>query len=105
MGTLHLTVNVRFSDLEATPGDWLLARLVFYFMTLTPRDYVSYCQARGLAVGVRPPVFTRQDMGRTIRGGPAHKIKACTALLGVHRKLLYSTKYDTFLVTLPLQSI
>ena len=33
-----------------------------------------------------------QDMGRTIEGGPAHKIKACTALLDVHRKTLYSTK-------------
>ena len=33
-----------------------------------------------------------QDMGRTIGGGPAHKIKACTALLGVHLKTLYSTK-------------
>ena len=56
-------------------------------------------------MGVWPSVSTRQDMGHTIRGGPAHKIKACMALLGVHRKLLYSTKYDTFLVTLPLQSI
>ena len=92
MGTLHLAVNVRFSHLEATLGDWLLARLVFYFLTLTPRDYVTYCQAQGLAMGVRPPVSTRQDMGRTIRGGPVHKIKACTVLLGVHRKLLYSTK-------------
>ena len=81
------------------------ARLVFYFLTLAPRDYVTYCQAQGLAVGVWPPVSTRQDMGRTIRGGLAHKIKMCTALLGVHHKLLYSTKYDTFLVTLPLQSI
>ena len=52
-------------------------------------------------MGVWPPVSTRQDMGCTIRGGPAHKIKAFTALLSVHRKLLYSTKYDTFLVTLP----
>ena len=33
-----------------------------------------------------------QDMGRTIGGGPAHKIKACMALLGVHLKTLYSTK-------------
>ena len=41
-------------------------------------------------------------MGRTIRGGLAHKIKVCTALLGVHRKTLYSTKYATLLVTLPL---
>ena len=46
-----------------------------------------------------------QDMGRTIRGGPAHKIKACMVLFGVHRKTLYNTKYDTLLVTLPLQSI
>ena len=105
MGTLHLAVNVHFSHLEATPWDWLPARLVFYFMTLAPCDYVTYCQARGLAVGVWPSVSTRQDMGRTIRGGPGHKIKACTALLGVHRKLLYSTKYDTFLVTLSLQTI
>ena len=105
MGTLHLVVNVRFSHLEAILGDWLPARLVFYFLTLAPRDYITYCQARGLAVGVWPPVSSRQDMGHTIRGGPAHKIKECTALLGVHRKILYSTKYDTFLVTLPLQSI
>ena len=56
-------------------------------------------------VGVRPPLSKRQDMDRTIRGGPAHKNKACTALLGVHRKLLYSTKYDTLLITLPLHSI
>ena len=33
-----------------------------------------------------------QDMGRTIGGGLVLKIKACTALLGVHRKTLYSTK-------------
>ena len=53
-----------------------------------------------LSVGEWPPVSTRQDMGRTIRGGLAHKIKACTALVDVHRKILYSTKYDTFLITL-----
>ena len=53
MGTLHLAVNVRFSHLQATPGDWLPARLVvFYFLTLAPHDYVTYCQAQGLAVGV-----------------------------------------------------
>ena len=74
------------------PGDWLPARLVFYFLTLAPHDYVTYCQAQALAVGVWPPVSIRQDMGHTIRGGPAHKIKACTALLGVHRKISYSTK-------------
>ena len=39
-----------------------------------------------MIVGVWPPVSTRQDMCRTIRGDPAHKIKACTVLLGVHRK-------------------
>ena len=92
MGTLHLAVNVCFSHLEATSRDWLPTRLVFYFLTLAPRDYVIYYQAQGLAMGVRPPVSTRQDMGRTIGGGPAHKIKACTVLLGVHRKILYSTK-------------
>ena len=43
MGTLYLAVNVRFSHLVATPGDWLPARLVFYFLTLAPRDYVTYC--------------------------------------------------------------
>ena len=42
------------SHLEATPGDWLPARLVFYFLTLAPRDYVTYCQAQGLAMGVWP---------------------------------------------------
>ena len=105
MGILHLAVNVCFSHLEATPGDWLPARLVFYFLTLAPRDYVTYYQAQGLAVGVWPSVSSKQDMDCTIKGGPAHKIKACTALLGVHHKLLYSTKYETFLVTLPLQSI
>ena len=105
MGTLHFAVNVRFSHLMATPGDWLLARLVFYFLTLAPRDYVTYCQARGLAMGVWPSVSTRQDIGHTLRGGPAHKIKAFTTLIDVHRKILYSTKYATFLVTLPLHSI
>ena len=92
MGTVHLAVNVRFSHIEAMPGDWLPARLVFYFLTLAPCDYVTYCQAWELAVGVWPPLSTRQDMGRTIRGGTIHKIKACTSLLGVHYKLLYSTK-------------
>ena len=92
MGTLHLAVNVRFFHLEATLGDWLPARLVFYFLTLARHDYITYYQAQGLAVGVWPSVSSRQDMGCTIRGGPAHKIKACIALLGVHRKILYSTK-------------
>ena len=73
-------------------GDWLPTWLDFYFLTLAPHDYVTYYQARGLAMGVWPPVSSRQDMGRTIRGGLAHKIKACTALLAVHRKTLYSTK-------------
>ena len=108
MGTLHLTVNVRFSiqgsarELVACSAGLLP---FFYFLTLAPRDYVTYCQAWGLAVLVWPSVSIRKDMGRTIRGGPAHKIKACTALIDVHRKILYSTKYDTFLVTLPLQTI
>ena len=54
MGTLHLAVNVRFSHLEASPGDWLPARLVFYFLTLAPHDYVIYCQARRLSGHTSP---------------------------------------------------
>ena len=54
MGTLHLAMNVRFSHLEATPGDWLPARLVFYFLTLAPHDYVIYCQAQGLSGHTSP---------------------------------------------------
>ena len=54
MGTLHLTVNVSFAHLEATPEDWLPARLVFYFLTLAPHDYVIYCQARGLSGHTSP---------------------------------------------------
>ena len=95
MGTLHLAANVRFSIQGSARG--LVACLAdllpfFYFLTLAPHDYITCCQARGLAVGVWSPVSTRQDMGCTIRGGPAHKIKACTALLSVHHKILYSTK-------------
>ena len=95
MGTLHLAVNVRFSIQDSTRG--LVACSAgllpfFYFLTLAPRDYVTYYRARGLAVGVWPLVSTRQDMGCTIRGGPTHKIKACTTLLGVRRKILYSTQ-------------
>ena len=32
-----------FSHLMATLGDWLPAQLVFYFLTLAARDYVTYC--------------------------------------------------------------
>ena len=39
-------------------------------------------------VGDIPPGTIRWYMGHTIKGGLAHKIKACTTLLGVHRKLL-----------------
>ena len=54
--------------------------------------YREACAIETAVVGVWPLVSIRQDMGRTIRGGPAHKIKACTTLLDVHRKLLYITK-------------
>ena len=39
--------------------------------------------ARGLAVGDIPPGTTRWYMGHIIRGGQAHKIKACTSRLQV----------------------
>ena len=95
MGTLHLAVNVRFSIQSSARGLVAFSAGLlhfFYFLTLAPRDYVTYCQAQGLAVGLWPPVSMRQDMSRTIRGGPAHKIKTCMALVDVHRKILYSTK-------------
>ena len=44
-------MNVLFGS---TPGDWLPARLVFYFLTLAPHDYVIYCQARGLSGHTSP---------------------------------------------------
>ena len=103
MGTLHLVVNVRFLIQGSARGQGACSAGLlpfFYFLTLAPCDYVTYYQARELAVGVWPP-----------RHGPHHQrwpspqIKACTALLGMHRKTLYSTKYDTLLVTLSLQTI
>ena len=72
------------SHLEATPRDWLPAQLDFYFLTLAPHDYVTYCQARGLAMGVWPP-----------RHGPHHQRwpgPQDQGMHGVHRKTLYSTK-------------
>ena len=42
------------SHLEATLGDWLPARLVYYFLTLAPCDYITYCQARGLSGHTSP---------------------------------------------------
>ena len=89
------TVNVHFSIQGSARGLVVCSAGLlsfFYFLTLAPHDYVTYYQARELAVGVWPPVSIRQDMGHTIRGGPAHKIKARMALADVHRKILYSTK-------------
>ena len=82
MGILHLAVNVRFSIQGSARG--LVACSAgllpfFYFLTLAPRDYVTYYQARGLAVGVWPSVSTRQDIGRTLRGGLAHKMNPSEA--------------------------
>ena len=37
-----------------THGDWLLARLVYFFLSLAPRYYVTYCQARGLSGHTSP---------------------------------------------------
>ena len=73
MGTLHLAVNVLAFHLEAMPGDWLPARLVFYFLTLAPCDYITYYQAQGLAVGVWP-----------LRHGPHHQRWPSPQDQGVH---------------------
>ena len=42
------------SFIGAMPEDWLSARLVFYFLTLAPHDYVIYCQAQGLSGHTSP---------------------------------------------------
>ena len=54
MGTLHLAVNVFVFYLEAMLGNWLPARLVHYFLSLAPRDYVTYYQAQGLSGHTSP---------------------------------------------------
>ena len=102
MGTLHLTVNVCFPNLEAMPGDCLPARLVFYFLTLAPRDYVNYYQARGLAVGYG--LWYPQDKTWAAPSEVAQPIRSRRARRAL-QAIVYSTKYDTFFVTLPLQSI
>ena len=46
-----------FSHFGASPRGWLPARLVLCFSllwTLAPRDYVTYCQARGLSGHTSP---------------------------------------------------
>ena len=57
MDTLHLAVNVfvLISRLRSGTGyllDWSL--IVLLFLTLAPRDYVTYCQARGLSGHTSP---------------------------------------------------
>ena len=57
MGTLHLAVNVRFSFQGSARG--LVACLaglfsVSLFLTLAPRDFITYCQARGLSGHTSP---------------------------------------------------
>ena len=74
--TLHLAVNVRFLIQGSARG--LVACSAglmpfFYFLNLAPRDYVTYCQARGLAMGVWPP-----------RHGPHHRRWPSPQDQGVH---------------------
>ena len=57
MGTLHLAVNVCFSIQGSAHG--LVAYSTgllpfFYFLTLAPCDYVTYCQAQGLSGHTSP---------------------------------------------------
>ena len=57
MGTLHLVVNVLFLILGLRPGTSCLLGWSFticLFLTLAPRDYVTYCQARGLSGHTSP---------------------------------------------------
>ena len=53
--------------------------------------------ARALAVGDIPPGTTRWYMGRTIRGGPARKIKACTSRLQVVLDILIVPNWILYL--------
>ena len=57
MGTLHLAVNVIFliSGLRPGTGCLLVWSSTFLLLwTLAPRDYVTYCQARGLSEHTSP---------------------------------------------------
>ena len=57
MGTLHLAVNVLFLILGLHPGTGCLLSWSSTFLplwTLAPRDYVTYCQARGLSGHTSP---------------------------------------------------
>ena len=70
MGTLHLVVNVLFSSQGYTQGlaacsDGFFT--VFLFLTLAPRDCVTYSQARGLSGHTSPcsecACFILKDFG------------------------------------------
>ena len=57
MGTLHLVVSMLFFNLGLCPRTgyllgWSSAFLLLW--TLAPRDYVTYCQARGLSGHTSP---------------------------------------------------
>ena len=99
MGTLHLVVNVRFSIQGSARGlvacsTGLLA--FFYFLTLAPHAHITYCQARGLAVGVWPPVGVltpiplQLGLGWPRSEGPVHQktTRGLANLFGVPRKEL-----------------
>ena len=57
MGTLHLAVNVLCLFFGLRPGTGCLLGWSSTFLllwTLAPRDYVTYCQARGLSGQTSP---------------------------------------------------
>ena len=59
---------------EVYHPEWLANPVLVQKKSGKWRIYVDYT-----GVGNIPPVPIGQDMGRTNRGGPAHKIKACGA--------------------------
>ena len=98
MGTLHLTVNVRFLIQGSTYGPVAYsAGLLPLFLTLAPRDYITYCQAHGLAVGGTTPDTHGRPHGLRPQGWPSLQDEALrgTTLLGASRKTLGRYPEDT----------
>ena len=74
MGTLDLAVNVRFLIQGSARGLVVCSADLlpfFYFLTLAPRDYVTYYQAWGLAVGGMTPDTHDRSHGLRPQGWPS----------------------------------
>ena len=79
-GLPHEQVGLRCVFRQASPGP---LPAVFTIKLPTELARALFPSVHGGGVGDIPPGTTRWYMGRTIRGGPACKIKACTSRLQV----------------------